>query len=127
MKFKGIALILLFFSVLVHAEEQQLPIHHLVVVWLKPDQTDAFERYQDASKVLQALPGVLQYKITRRASIARARPNPSVDDSFDLIVDSRFASAEALEAFLKHPDYVQIAQQHLRPLVDRYRIYDFVE
>ena len=127
MKLKPI-LLLLFMMALPVSAETVTPIHHLVVVWLKTDQgDDAVERYREASLPLQDLPGVLEYRVVRRAAITRNRPNPAVDDSFDLIVDSRFETAEALEAFLKHPEYVQIAQQQLRPLVDHYRIYDAVE
>lgn len=102
-------------------------IHHLVVVWLKTDQPNAAQIYREASQLLADLPGVLEYKVASRANIVRSRPNPSVDDGFDLIVDSQFESASALEAFLKHPDYVRIAQEQLRPLVDHYRVYDFVD
>ena len=103
------------------------PIHHLVVVWLKTDQANAAQIYREASQLLTDLPGVLEYKIASRANIVRPRANPSVDESYDLIVDSQFESASALEAFLQHPDYVRIAQEQLRSLVDHYRVYDFVQ
>ena len=102
-------------------------IRHLVVVWLKTDQPNAVESYREASQLLVDLPGVIEYKVASRAHISRSRPNPSVDDSFDIIVDSRFDSTADLEAFLKHPEYVRVAQEQLRPLVDHYRVYDFVE
>lgn len=102
-------------------------VHHLVVVWLKADQPNASAIYREASLSFADLPGVIAYKIAARANIERSRPNPAVDDSFDLIVDSQFESVAALEAFLKHPHYVRIAQDQLRPLVDHYRVYDFVE
>ena len=107
--------------------EETAVIHHQVVVWLKADLTNASQTYREASQSFADLPGVLEYKIATRANITRTRPNPSVDDSFDLIVDSQFESAAALEAFLKHPEYVRIAQEQLRPLVDHYRVYDFVK
>ena len=102
-------------------------VHHLVVVWLKADQPNASAIYREASQSFADLPGVIAYKIASRANIERSRPNPAVDDSFDLIVDSQFESVAALQAFLKHPDYVRISQDQLRPLVDHYRVYDFGE
>jgi heme-degrading monooxygenase HmoA len=50
-----------------------------------------------------------------------------LDESYDVAVASRFESQEAFEAFLKHPDYQKVAQDVLKPLVDRYKIYEFVE
>lgn len=102
-------------------------IRHIVVVWLKTDQANAAQIYREASQLIADLPGVLEYTVASRAPIVRTRPNPAVDDSFDLVVDSAFESTSALEAFLKHPDYVRIAQEQLRPLVDHYRVYDFVQ
>lgn len=123
-QFLNIALFLLFTQSVM---ADSTAIHHLVVVWLKTDQPNASQTYREASQLLADLPGVLEYKVASRANIVRSRPNPSVDDSFDLLVDSQFESASALEAFLKHPDYVRIAQEQLRPLVDHYRVYDFVD
>ncbi len=105
--------------------DDQTPIRHLVIIWLKAEQPDARSRYIEASSSLNQLPGVIRYQFGQRSNISRSRPNSAVDDSFDLIIDAEFESRPALEAFLKNPQYLQIAQGQLKDLVDHYKVYDF--
>ncbi len=102
------------------------PLQHVVVIWLK-QHGDAAARaqYIEASRGLAALPGVLSYQVAEPAVIKRERPNAAVDESYDVAVSASFASRAAYEDFLKNPLYLQPAMQVLRPLVDRYLIYDF--
>ena len=101
-------------------------LHHVVIIWLKQHGDEQIrQQYIKESQVLAQLPGVLSYQIGTPASIQRQRPNAAVDDSYDLAVSSRFESQQAYEDFLKHPLYLKLAQESLRPLVDQYKIYDF--
>lgn len=103
-------------------------VHHQVIIWLKQAGDENIrQQYIDESKALSKLPGVLNYDIGRPVAIKRGRINPALDESYDLAISSRYESQQAYEAFLKNPEYLRIAQEVLKPLVDKYKIYDFVE
>ncbi len=101
-------------------------LHHMVIIWLKqPGDATVRQQYIDASKPLANLPGVLSYQVGVPATIKRSHANASVDESYDVAIASVFESPQAYEAFLKNPQYAQIAQGVLRPLVEKYQVYDF--
>ncbi len=103
-------------------------LHHLVIIWLKqPGDAAVRQRYIEASKPLAQLPGVLSYEVGVPATIKRSHANAAVNESYDVAIASVFESPQAYEAFLKNPQYAQIAQGVLRPLVEKYQVYDFVE
>lgn len=110
------------------AESDGRKIHHLVVVWLKQAGDEKLrQQYIEESKRLAELPGVLAYDVGTPAAIQRGHANAAVDESYDVAVSSVYESREAYEAFLKNPEYLRVAQQVLRPLVDKYKVYDFSE
>jgi hypothetical protein len=69
----------------------------------------------------------LSYDIGPVADIKRDKPSASVDDSFDVAVSATFDSKESLENYSKHPEHGKVIQEILKPLVDRYKVYDFTE
>lgn len=102
-------------------------LHHMVIIWLKqPGDATVRQQYIDASRPLTNLPGVLSYQVGVPATIKRSHANASVDESYDVAIASAFESPQAYEAFLKNPQYAQIAQGVLRPLVEKYQVYDFI-
>lgn len=110
------------------AESDDRKIHHLVVVWLKQAGDEKLrQQYIEESKRLAQLPGVLAYDVGTPAAIQRGHANAALDESYDVAVSSVYESREAYEAFLKNPEYLRVAQQVLRPLVDKYKVYDFSE
>ena len=103
-------------------------VHHVAIVWLKQHGDPQIrQQYIEASKPLAALPGVLSYDIGVPAEIKRQRPNSAVDESYDLAVSGSFQNQQAMEDFLKSAEYLHVAQQVLRPLVEKYIVYDFIE
>lgn len=103
-------------------------VHHVAVIWLKPHADIAVQqRYKEAAEQLRRLPGVIDYSVGARLDVPRTRPNPAVDNSFDLVVSARFADKAAYQAFLSDPEYLKIAQTQLKPLVERYQVYEFSE
>ncbi|MDD2760555.1 MAG: Dabb family protein [Methylomonas sp.] len=101
-------------------------LHHVAVVWLKAAGDEALRRqYVEASLSLAHLPGIVSYSAGTPAEVRRSRANAAVDESYDVAISAVFENSEAYQAFLQHPDYVKLAQQVLRPLVDRYKVYDF--
>lgn len=103
-------------------------VYHVVVVWLKQHgDPEARRKYIEGSKRLSKLPGILSYNIGTVADIKRDKPSPSVDDSYDIAVSSIFESKEALENYSKHPEHHKVIQEVLKPLVEKYKVYDFAE
>lgn len=114
----------------VQAETNSVPhkAHHLVVVWLKQHGDVAVRKqYIEASKRLAKLPGVLTYHIGIPAAIKRDNPRPALDDSFDIAISSTFENLQALENYSKHAEHQKVIQETLKPLVEKYKVYDFVE
>ncbi len=114
----------------VHAEQDAEPhkVHHVVVVWLKQAGDENVRRqYIEESKPLSRLPGVLSYDIGVPVAIRRGHVSTALDESYDLAISSSYQSQQDFEDFLKNPEYLRVAQQVLRPLVDRYKVYDFIE
>ncbi|MGZ8186018.1 MAG: Dabb family protein, partial [Methylobacter sp.] len=61
------------------------------------------------------------------AVINRDKPSHAVDDSYDVAISSTFESRQALENYLKNPEHHKVIQELLKPLVEKYKVYDFVE
>ncbi|MGR8935014.1 MAG: Dabb family protein [Gammaproteobacteria bacterium] len=102
--------------------------YHVVVVWLKQHGDEAARRkYIEGSKRLAELPGVLVYNIGTVAAVKRDKPGAAVDDSYDVAVSSTFESKQALENYLQHPEHHKVVHEVLKPLVEKYKVYDFVE
>lgn len=102
--------------------------HHVVIIWLKQHgDAAARQKYIDGSKRLANLPGVIAYNIGTVGAIKRERPSPAVDDSYDIAITSSFESKEALENYLQNPEHHKVVFDVLKPLVEKYKVYDFVE
>ena len=109
-------------------DADQHKIHHVVIVWLKQVGDEGVRhKYIEESKPLAEIPGVLSYNIGTPASIKHQRPNSALDDSYDLAVSSTFENQQAFEDFLNNPEYIKLAQEVLRPLVEKYKVYDFAD
>lgn len=108
--------------------ESQHRLHHLVIIWLKQaGDEEVRQRYIEQSKAFAKLPGVLAYDVGAPANVKRRHASSALDQSYDVAIASVFESQQAFEAFLKNPEYGRVAQDVLRPLVDKYQVYDFVE
>ncbi len=134
MKIQSLAVLLLILSSLTLSVNARAgyksiaKVHHVVIVWLKQHGDEqARQQYITASKRLAKLPGVLTYHIGTPALIKRNKPGPGKDDSYDIAVTSSFADQKALENYLNHPKHDEIIQNQLKPLVDSYKAYDFIE
>ena len=107
---------------------KQQKAFHVVIIWLKQHgDADARRQYIEGSKRLAKLPGVLAYNIGTATAVKREGSSHAVDSSYDIAVSSTFENIEALENYLNHPQHHQVVQEVLKPLVAKYRAYDFVE
>ncbi len=107
---------------------EQRKAHHVVIIWLKQHgDENARRQYIEGTKRLSKLPGVLAYNIGTPTAVKRKHTSHSLDDSYDIAISSTFENVEALENYLNHPIHDQIIQEVLKPLVDKYKAYDFIE
>ena len=97
---------------------------HVVLVWLKePRNRDHREQIIRVSRTFADIDGVIEV----RAGEPLASDRPVVDDSFDVGITIRFASAEDMRAYLVDERHVRAVEEVLGPLTDRYRVYDFID
>jgi heme-degrading monooxygenase HmoA len=98
------------------------------VIWLKqPGDETARRHYIEQSRRFADLPGVLAYDVGTPSNVIRRHTSSALDESYDVAIASVFESQQAFEAFLKNPEYGRVAREVLKPLVDNYRVYDFIE
>jgi hypothetical protein len=96
-------------------------IEHIVIIWLKqPGNTDAQNTIIKASQALKTIPGVMAIKSGKAVPSQRT----VVDSSFDVALIISFADQAALDAYLTHPLHLQLLEETIKPLVDRFRVYD---
>lgn len=115
-------------TALAESNKAQGKAHHVVIIWLKQHGNEnARRQYIEGSKRLAKLPGVLAYNIGTVAAIKREKSNHAVDKSYDIAISSTFVNQQALENYLKHPEHQKVIQNILKPLVKKYKVYDFVE
>jgi hypothetical protein len=96
-------------------------IEHIVIIWLKqPGNTDAQNTIIKASQALKTIPGVMALKSGKAVPSQRI----VVDSSFDVALIISFADQAALDAYLTHPLHLRLLEETIKPLVDRFRVYD---
>ena len=112
---------LLFTSYITQAKEDQR-VSHVVVVWLKePGNVQMREKFIDASRALETLPGV----VSRHVSAVIPSERPKIDDTFDVAVTVTFENAAALKKYMKSQKHKNMLKKQLKPLVNRIVIYNF--
>jgi len=99
-------------------------VHHVVIVWLKDHgNPTAREQYIEATRSLSKLPMVWRYQV----GTALPGGRDVVDSSYDVGIVATFENAQALDAYLQHPDHGKVLEAKLKPLVNKVLVYDFAE
>lgn len=102
----------------------QSRVHHLVVVWLKqPGDADAQQQVIAATRKLEGIPGVLSVSVGPTFASDRA----VVDDSFDIALTIQLTDQAALKYYQTHPLHEQLKQEVLKPLVERFIVYNYLD
>jgi len=98
---------------------------HIVVCWLKqPGDEQARQKLIQASRDFQGeIPGLVCVSAGRVAPSTR----PAVDSFYDVAIVMMFVDEAALIDYGKSPQHQQAVRDVLRPLVDHYVVYDFVD
>lgn len=97
------------------------PITRVVLIWLK-NPSSATDRAQiiRTAQALRMMPGVVRVT-TGRAAIL---PEAATDRSFDLGVIITFRDRAAYDRYERDPRHAQTMERFLRPLVQRYEVYN---
>lgn len=97
------------------------PVKHIIVVWLKePGNTEHQQSLLQASQLLIKIPGILSVQGGTVISSKRA----VVDSSFDIALVITMRDREVLSHYAQHPLHQQLLEEELKPLVERYRVFD---
>lgn len=99
-------------------------IHHVVIAWLKqPGSNKAQEQLIEATKSLRQIPGVVAVTVGKTFPSKRK----VVDDSFDVALTVILEDRAALQSYQNHPLHVKVKKQQLKPLVQRYLVYNYID
>ncbi len=97
---------------------------HFVAMWLKNPANE-----QDRQKIIDTTQSFVG-KIPGLVSVSAGRMKPStrpvVDSTYDIGLVMTFDSEQALNAYPSHPIHQQAVKEVITPLVDHFKVYDFV-
>jgi len=98
---------------------------HVVILWLKnPGNIQDRQKLIDTSRsFVGQIPGLVSIS----AGQVRPSTRPVADSSYDVGLVMVFDSAEALGKYPSCPVHQRAMKEVLGPLVDHYRVYDFVD
>ena len=103
------------------SEGKSLGVSHVIICWLKrPGSYEDRQRVIDACRTLIDIPGVTE--VTVGAAIPSQRP--VVDSSYDVGMIVRFRDETAMREYDQHPIHRAAVETTIKPLVERFVIYD---
>src|SRR5205823_2643065 len=96
-----------------------------VILWLKdPGNPQDRQKLIDTSRsFVGKIPGLASVS----AGMVQPSTRPVVDSSYDVGLVMVFESEEALRKYPSYPIHQRALKEVITPLVDHYRVYDFVE
>jgi hypothetical protein len=122
---QGMLLLGFFFAAFLPAQAQAAGprIVHVVVIWLKrPGNVHDEHALVRASKEFEHIAGVLRVQAGPGMGVTR----PGMEQAFDIGVVMIFKNRKALERFAHDERHVLAIQRLLKPLAERYLVYNFV-
>ena len=108
-----------------HPQAQPPCYVHVVVLWLKnPGNADDRQKLIDTSReFVGKIPGLVS--VSAGGMLPSTRP--VVDSTYDVGLVMKFDSEASLRNYPSYPVHQRTMKEVLGPLVDHYRVYDFVE
>jgi len=119
-----LAFFLLFFSSSSYAGTgaSNQKITHVIIVWLKkPGDAVQRQRFVDASRKLNNLPGI----INRHVGVIKSGHGHGQDTGFDVAVSVTLENQQALDTYMNSPVHQQIIKKQLAPLIRKMVTYNF--
>jgi len=98
---------------------------HVVVMWLKTpgNEQDRQTIITRARSFVGQIPGL----VSVNAGVVKPSTRPVVDSTYDVGLVMIFDSEEALNSYGGHPVHQAAVREVITPLVDHYRVYDFID
>jgi hypothetical protein len=95
---------------------------HIVVFWTDPANPNAADELLAAArKLLQDIPGVVQFHAGKMV----ASPRPVVDQSYHVALNLIFPNKEVEQKYQTHPQHAEFVEKHVKRLVKKIVVYDF--
>jgi hypothetical protein len=95
---------------------------HIVIFWTDPARPEAAEAViAGGEKFLKSIPGLTHFHIGKMAGSHR----PVVDQTYQLALNTVFASKQAQDDYQVHPQHLEFIAQCVKPFVKKVLVYDF--
>ena len=95
---------------------------HIVIFWTDPAKPNAADEViGGGNKFLKNIPGLAHFHIGKMAGSAR----PVVDQSYQVALNTVFASKQAQDDYQVHPQHLEFVAQCVKPFVKKVIVYDF--
>jgi heme-degrading monooxygenase HmoA len=96
---------------------------HVIVVWLNESgNKEAQDKFVEASKALNDIPGVIH----RHVAVVEKSERSVVDDTFDVLITVTFKNKAAVKSYLDHPEH-KAAVAVFKTMANRVVIYDSID
>lgn len=95
---------------------------HVVIFWTDPAKPEAADAViAGANQFLKGIPGITQFHIGKMVGSHR----PVVDQSYQVALNTAFASKQAQDEYQVHPEHLKFVEQYVKPFVKKVVVYDF--
>ena len=95
---------------------------HVVIFWTDPAQPNAVdELIAGTNRYLKDIPGLLQFHVGKMAGSHR----PVVDQSYQVAMNTGFASKQAQDDYQVHPQHLAFVEQVFKKVCTKVVVYDF--
>ena len=95
---------------------------HVVIFWTDPAKPEAADEViAGAKKYLQPIPGLTHFHVGKMVGSTR----PVVDQSYQVALNTAFASKQAQDDYQVHPLHLEFIAQYVKPFVKNVTVYDF--
>ena len=95
---------------------------HIVIFWTDPAKPEAADAVvAGAKRFLMDIPGLTHFHVGKMVGSAR----PVVDQTYQVALNTEFASKAAQDAYQVHPQHLDFVAQIVKPYVKKVLVYDF--
>ena len=95
---------------------------HVVIFWTDPAKPEAADAViAGGEKLLKTIPGLTTIHIGKMVG----SPRPVVDQTYQVALNTVFASKQAQDDYQVHPQHLEFVAQCVKPFVKKITVYDF--
>ena len=95
---------------------------HIVIFWTDPAKPEAADQLvAGGQQLLKNIPGLTHFHMGKMVG----SPRPVVDQSYQVALNTVFASKQAQDDYQVHPRHLEFVAQYVKPYVKQVLVYDF--